>query len=55
MYSNNSISTQEWMDKVASKGGTTEEAVKHFEKWCVSKNIQEAVEAARIRSQQVGS
>lgn len=55
LYSNNSISTQEWMDKVASKGGTTEAALKHFEKSCVSKNIQEAVETARIRSQQLGS
>ncbi len=55
LYSNNAISTAEWITKVASKGGTTEEALKCFEEAFVKQKIKNGVEAARLRSVQLGS
>lgn len=54
LYSNNAISTKDWIDKVASKGGTTEEALKCFEDATVKQKIKNGVEAARLRSEQLG-
>lgn len=54
LYSNNAISTADWITKVASKGGTTEEALKCFEEALVKQKIKNGVEAARIRSEQLG-
>lgn len=55
LYSNNAISTSEWITKVASKGGTTEEALKCFEEAFVKQKIINGVEAARYRSEQLGN
>lgn len=55
LYSNNAISTADWITKVASKGGTTEEALKSFEEALLKQKIKNGVEAARVRSEQLGN
>ena len=47
-------SCQEWIEKVASKGGTTEAAVKKFESLQVSKHIQIGLEDALHRATELG-
>lgn len=54
LYSNNAISTKTWIEKVASKGGTTEVALNYFEEVSIKQKIKNGVEAARIRSEQLG-
>lgn len=50
-----SLSNKEWIAKVASKGGTTESALKVFEKGLLEKTIVEAVKAANDRALELGS
>jgi len=50
-----SLSNQEWIAKVASKGGTTERALQVFEKGMLEKTIIEAVKAANDRALELGS
>ena len=50
-----SLSNEEWIDKVASKGGTTESALRVFEKGILEKTIIEAVKAANDRALELGS
>jgi len=50
-----SLSNQEWIAKVASKGGTTERALQVFEKWNLEQTIVEAVKAAKDRALELGS
>lgn len=50
-----SLSNQEWIAKVASKGGTTESALKVFEKGGLEKTIVDAVKAANDRALELGS
>ena len=50
-----SISNEEWIAKVASKGGTTESALKVFNENALSKNIVEAINAANTRAIELGS
>ena len=54
LYCNNALSTTDWITKVASKGGTTEQALNCFENDLLKQKIITAVEAARLRSQQLG-
>lgn len=54
LYSNNAVATGDWIAKVASKGGTTEEALKYFEETAIKQKIKEGMEAARLRSEQLG-
>ena len=49
-----SLSNEEWIAKVASKGGTTESALKVFEKESLEENIIAAVKAANNRATEVG-
>ena len=50
-----SLSNEEWIAKVASKGGTTESALQVFEKGMLEKTIVEAVKAANDRALELGS
>jgi pyrroline-5-carboxylate reductase len=50
-----SLSNEEWIAKVASKGGTTERALQVFEKGILEKTIVDAVKAANDRAQELGS
>ena len=50
-----SLSNQEWIKKVASKGGTTEQALNIFNLKSVEENIIEAVNAANKRAIELGS
>lgn len=49
------LSNEEWIKKVASKGGTTEQALNIFEKNSVKEAIVEAVKAANNRALELGS
>jgi pyrroline-5-carboxylate reductase len=50
-----SLSNQEWIAKVASKGGTTESVLKVFEKGNIEPTIVDAVKAANNRALELGS
>ena len=50
LYKVNDLSCKEWISKVASKGGTTEAALKHFQQSAVSPNIQQGMDDALQRS-----
>ena len=49
-----SLSNEEWIKKVASKGGTTESALRVFEKQSLENSIVEAVKAANNRALELG-
>lgn len=49
-----SLSNEEWIAKVASKGGTTESALKVFEKGLIDLVIIDAVKAANNRAIELG-
>ncbi len=53
LYKVNNLSCKEWIDKVASKGGTTEAALKEFNQKNISDNIQRGLDAARERSREL--
>ena len=50
-----SLSNQEWIAKVASKGGTTESALQVFEKGIIETTIIKAIKAANDRALELGS
>ena len=50
-----SLSNEEWIAKVASKGGTTESALKVFENGILENTIIDAVKAANDRAAELGS
>ena len=50
-----SLSNEEWIAKVASKGGTTERALQVFEKGVLESTIVDAVKAANERALELGS
>ena len=49
-----SLSNEEWIKKVASKGGTTESALQVFEKGMLQEVIVNAVKAANNRAIELG-
>ena len=49
-----SLSNEQWITKVASKGGTTERALQVFEKGVLEQTIVNAVKAANDRAQELG-
>lgn len=49
-----SLSNEEWIKKVASRGGTTESALKVFEKQFLENSIVDAVKAANNRALELG-
>lgn len=54
LLSQNSLSCQEWIQKVSSRGGTTEAAIKVLGETSVASDINEALNAALLRSQELG-
>lgn len=50
----NNLSNSEWMDRVASKGGTTEAALRQFQQLEVAPDIHKALQAALVRAQELG-
>lgn len=50
-----SLSNEEWIAKVASKGGTTEKALQVFEKGILEQTIVDAVKAANDRAIELGA
>lgn len=50
LYNNNDISCQEWIARVASKGGTTERALQTFENYKLDSIIEQGAQAAFIRA-----
>ena len=55
LQNSSALSIEEWIKKVASKGGTTERALNVFQKNNVEKSIIEAVKAANDRALELGS
>lgn len=55
LQNSSSISNEEWIKKVASKGGTTEQALLVFEKESLEQTIVNAVFAANNRATELGS
>ncbi|MFZ4680455.1 MAG: pyrroline-5-carboxylate reductase family protein [Flavobacterium sp.] len=55
MQNSYSLSNVEWIAKVASKGGTTESALKVFERGNLEQTFVEAVKAASDRALELGS
>ncbi len=53
LYKVNNLSCKEWIDRVASKGGTTEAALKTFAQTDVAANIQKGMDAALHRSREL--
>ncbi len=54
LYRQSNLSTQEWIKKVSSKGGTTEAAIKAFEKSQLSDLIQSGAKSALKRAIALG-
>ncbi len=53
LYKVNNLSCKEWIEKVASKGGTTEAAIRQFNQQAVSENIELGLEKALLRSREL--
>lgn len=54
LFQQNSFNCREWIDKVASKGGTTEAAINHFNSAQLDKIIVAGAEAAFRRAEELG-
>lgn len=50
LFSQNDYSCEQWIEKVASKGGTTEAALSIFQQWEVKSGIEAGLHRARERS-----
>lgn len=55
LYQQNSLSCQEWIAKVSSKGGTTEAAIHQFKKHQVGQHIQNALNTAYNKAKELGN
>jgi pyrroline-5-carboxylate reductase len=55
LHNQNNITCNEWIEKVASKGGTTEAAFRILKKGEVKDDIDQALMAAYSRAQELGS
>lgn len=54
LFKQSSYNCTEWIGKVASKGGTTEAAIQHFDKTKLDKIIIEGAKAAFKRAEELG-
>lgn len=55
LFQQNSFTCQDWINKVSSKGGTTEAAIKSFNKADINKSIIEGAKAAWERAVELGN
>jgi pyrroline-5-carboxylate reductase len=53
LFKQNELSCKEWIQRVASKGGTTEAAIHSFNANNIAKNIQHGLDAALQRSREL--
>jgi pyrroline-5-carboxylate reductase len=51
----NNLSCEEWIKRVASKGGTTEAALHTFDAFKLSQHIGDGLKAAYIRAKELGN
>ncbi|PHI21773.1 pyrroline-5-carboxylate reductase [Lewinellaceae bacterium SD302] len=54
LYAKNDLSCAEWIERVSSKGGTTEAAIKTFRNTSVYEDIVSGAEAALRRAEELG-
>lgn len=54
LFQQNSYDCQEWINKVASRGGTTEAAINHFGQHNLDQTIKSGMQAALKRAEQLG-
>lgn len=54
LHNKNDLTCQQWIDRVSSKGGTTEAAIKVFKQYDVAKGIEEGIFAAFNRAEELG-
>ncbi|MFD0701725.1 pyrroline-5-carboxylate reductase [Myroides pelagicus] len=54
LYEAHSLSTDEWIAKVSSKGGTTEQAIKYFTEQDIQQKIMEGIDRAKLQSERLG-
>ncbi len=54
LFTASDLTTQEWIQRVASRGGTTEAALKAFRDNKLHENILEGAQAALVRAQELG-
>ncbi len=54
LFQQSSFSCQEWINKVASRGGTTEAAIKSFDESNLNALIGEGINAALVRAEELG-
>ena len=54
LFNQSDISPDEWMDKVASKGGTTHAALTSFKENKIDSHIKKGVQAAFERAKELG-
>jgi len=54
LYKEHSISLEEWMSRVSSKGGTTIAGLNHFQKKEISEEIQKGIEVCVARAFELG-
>ena len=54
LYNKSNLSCEEWIHRVASKGGTTEAAMKSFSGNVLGKQIIEGAKAALARAEELG-
>lgn len=55
LYQNHNLNFEEWINKVASKGGTTEAALNHFQQTHMSENIVEGTMKALKRAYELSN
>ena len=55
LHNQNELTCQEWINRVASKGGTTEAAIKVFNESAISDKISSGLSAALNRATELGS
>jgi pyrroline-5-carboxylate reductase len=55
LFQQNSFTCQNWIEKVSSKGGTTEAAIKSFDKTTINQNIIDGAKAAWRRAVELGN
>ena len=55
LFQQNSLTCADWIDKVASKGGTTEAAIKSFNEKTVNQHIINGAKAAWKRAVELGN
>lgn len=54
LFEKGDVSFEEWINRVSSKGGTTEAAIKTMDRLQVNENIETAIKAAFNRAQELG-